>query len=339
MNGRNARILEALLRAEDENRLPHALILSGPAREAKIGCVEKFASALFAKGGGGLFGGNVDPEQLLLRIRAGNHPDFTRIEPTAERTTLEAVRELPRLVSFQPLEAPKRVVLISDAAELNAQAFNAFLKVLEEPPPHTMFFLLCRDPGELAQTIVSRCQVLRFAPLADDELKALLSEEKETPGGEQSVLLAWAEGSLERARLLASEENGLHLRREACERLLEMWEVSPRIPSSAASFVESLEGENRCSIVLDSWELLLRDLAFAASGAPVSALRFRELHSRLATLGAKGGEPLLGEIPGKSSAISRFRVWRELNGNLRLDLAALLSELQIFSVGNAGTPS
>lgn len=334
--GRNKEILAGLLRAEEEGRLPHALILSGPAAEAKVACVEKFAAKLFAKGGGGLFGGNADESSIFSRIQGRNHPDFSRIEATEEQSSLDQIRELPRLVAYQPLEAPRRVVLIPDAAELNASAFNAFLKILEEPPAHTMFFLLCREPGELAQTIVSRCQVLRFAPLADDELAGMLGERG---GQEPDTVLAWAEGSLERARLLLSEEDGLELRRAACERLLELWEASPRIPSAAASFVEGVESETQTSIVLDTWEALLRDLAFASLGAPATALRFAELHPRLAALGKRGGDDALAEIPKKASAINRFRVWRELNGNLRLDFAALLAELQIFSVGNARAPA
>lgn len=329
MSGRNADILQGLLRSEEEGRLPHALILSGPANEAKVLCVEKFAAKLFAKGGGGLFGGNVDEGSILARIQSRNHPDFTRVEATEDKSSLDQIRELPRLVAFQPLEAPRRLVLFPDAAELNAAAFNAFLKILEEPPAHTMFFLLCRDPGELAQTIQSRCQVLRFAPLADDDLAGMLGEKG---GHDPDTVLAFAEGSLERARLLLNDEDGFDLRKAACERLLELWEAAPRIPSGSAGFVEKIEGDAHTAIVLDCWETLLRDFAFAAAGAGPGHMRFREFHGRLRALGEKGGGDTLAEIPKKASAINRFRVYRELNGNLRLDFAALLSELQLSSL-------
>jgi|GEM_PF-4971912 len=326
---RNETILQGLKNAESEGRLPHAFILSGPASVAKVNCVEEFAAHLFARNGR-------TEEQALQRIRSRNHPDFTRIEATDDRSSLDCVRELPRLVAFKPLEAEKRIVLIPDAAELNSSAFNSILKVLEEPPPHTMFFLLCRDPGELAQTIVSRCQTLRFAPMSDSDLKKALGEKL---GAEADTVLAWAEGSMERAELLLADEEGLSLRRDACERLLELWEASPKIPSRAAQWVEKVEGETHTAIVLDSWEALLRDLAYTAAGAQASNLRFRELHPRLKELSAKGGEDALAEIGRKASAINRFRVYRELNGNLRLDFAALLAELQLFSVGNARTPA
>lgn len=335
---RNQAILQGLKNAESEGRLPHAFILSGPASVAKVSCVEEFAAHLFAQNGGGLFGGGDGrtEEQALQRIRSRNHPDFTRLEATEEQTLLEKVRELPRLVAFKPLEAEKRIVLIPDAGEMNGSVFNSILKVLEEPPPHTMFFLLCRDPGELAQTIVSRCQTLRFAPLSDDELKKALGEKI---GTEPATVLAWAEGSMERAELLLADEGGLSLRRDACERLLELWEASPKIPSRSAQWVEKVDGEAQTAIVLDSWETLLRDLAFAAAGAAPEQLRFRELHGRLKELSSKGGVDTLAEIGLKASAINRFRVYREQNGNLRLDFAALLAELQLFSVGNARAPA
>jgi DNA polymerase III subunit delta' len=322
---RNQEILEGLKRAEAEGRLPHALILSGPASEAKLACVEELAAYLFSRG-------DRSAEQVRQRIHARNHPDFTRIDPVEGKVGVDEVRELPKLLAFPPLEAAKRIVLLSDAAALNAQAFNSILKVLEEPPHHTMFFLLCRDPGELLQTIVSRCQILRFAPLSDAEIQKSLAGKL---GTDPEAVLAWAEGSLERAETLIGEEEGLNLRREACERLLEMWEASPRIPARGAQWVEKIEGEAHTAIVLDTWELLLRDFAYAAAGAAAHDLRFRDLYTRLRDISAKGGEAALEEVARKASAINRFRVYRELNGNLRLDFAALLTDLQLFSVGNS----
>jgi DNA polymerase-3 subunit delta' len=324
----NKKILEGLTRAAQEDRLHHAYILSGPATAAKISCVEEFA-ATAASGGAGLFGAP-DPAQLLERIRRKAHPDFTRIEEPAEEeektaiSLTEQIRDLPKTLSFPPLEAAKRIVLIPDAASFNATAFNSILKILEEPPAHTMFFLLCRDPSELLQTIVSRCQVLRFAPLSDEEMRKFLGEQA------SDDILAFSEGALERAELLLKEEGALELRREACERLLELWEASPRIPSASAQWVEKVEDDGPASVVVDTWEILLRDLAFVAGGASRDHIRFRDYHARLAQLAVKATQD---EISRRFQAINRFRVHRRLNGNLRLNFAALLAELQIFSAG------
>ncbi len=323
---RNSRILDGLLKAARERRLHHAYILSGPASAAKVDCVEKFAAEIFSQNG------KDRAERALERIRLRNHPDFTRLENNEGDLGVDEMRELPRLLAFSPLEAGARVVLIPEAATLTGQAANSILKILEEPPHHTMFFLLCREPAELLRTIVSRCQVLRFAPLSDEEMLAGLGDRA---GSAKDTILAWSEGSMERAELLLSTEDALTLRAEACERLLELWEASPRIPSAAARWVEKVEGDESTQVVLDSWETLLRDLSLTAAGAEARHLRFREFHGRLAALAKVGGQAGANEIPERASAINRFRVYRRLNGNLRLDFAALLSELQIFSVGKS----
>ncbi|HEY8278153.1 MAG TPA: hypothetical protein VIH99_00930 [Bdellovibrionota bacterium] len=323
----NKKILQGLLTAEAENRLHHAYILAGPASRAKLECVEMFAAEIFSKSGEqGLFGNaGGSSGRELERVQGRNHPDFSRLDAVEGKLGIDEVRELPRILAFAPLEAKRRVVVLPEAAAMNAQAANCILKTLEEPPPHSMFFLLCREPSELLQTIVSRCQVLRFAPLSDDELLAQL-EGKE--GEAKDAILAFSEGALERAELLLADEGLLALRKEACERLLELWEASPRIPSKAALWVEKIEGEERVQVVLDSWEILLRDLAFVKGGASAGHLRFRDCHPRLEAVASKASS--VDEIAQRSSAINRFRVYRRLNGNLRLDLAALLSELQIL---------
>jgi hypothetical protein len=325
----NQKILEGLRRSAIEGRLHHAYILSGPASAAKVACVETFAADQFADGG-------ASEEQVLERIRKRVHPDFTRVEEPPEdvknaATVVEQIRDLPKQLAYPPLEAARRIVLIPDSTSLNSTAFNSILKILEEPPAHTMFFLLCRDPGELLPTIVSRCQTLRFAPLSDEEMIAFAGARAD------ASVLGWSEGALERAELLLGEEGGLELRREACERLLDLWEASPRIPSASASWVEKVEDEAPAQIVVDAWEVLLRDLAFVASGAAAKDIRFRECFDRLAAIAVRGGEAARDEIPQRFAAINRFRVYRRLNGNLRLDFAALLADLQIFSVGKSAS--
>ncbi|MGZ3710569.1 MAG: DNA polymerase III subunit [Bdellovibrionota bacterium] len=328
---RNTLILEGLRRARAEGRLHHAYILSGPEGGAKLDCVERFAAEIFAEGNGGLFGGAQagDPAQSLRRLQQRNHPDFTVLEPVNETLGVNEVRELPRLLAFPPLESTRRIVLIQGAASMNNQAANAILKILEEPPAHTMFFLFCRDPSELLPTIISRCQVLRFAPMSEAELKEALAD----AGTGLDSVLGFSEGSLERARRLLQQEDGLEVRRAACENLLTLWEASPRVPDAVAHWAESLAEEESCRVAIDSWTQLLRDLLFTLSGAKPNELVFSELHPRLSRLVQGQGDRLWAEASGKSSSINRFRVYREFNGNLRLNFASLLADLQIISVG------
>src|SRR5690606_32811269 len=107
-------------------------------------------------------------------------------------------------------------------------------------------------------TIVSRCQTLRFAPLTKAELLSGVE-------GATEEVTAWSEGSLERAKFLLGQEGGLELRRQACEQMLALWEAAPRVPSTVVRFAESVSEEGS-EIVVDSWEILLRDLLFTLAG-------------------------------------------------------------------------
>jgi hypothetical protein len=314
-----------LERSFAENCLHHAYILGGPESGAKLQVVQRFAAILFRAPS--LLGGAGDEgpdEAALERIKRGNHPDFVLLRPEGQVIGVDEVRGLPKTLAYPPLEGARRVVVIESAECLNPQAANSILKILEEPPAHTMFFLLCRDPGELLPTIASRCLVLRIAPLSNEELAGLLAAGEFDP-----TLAGFSEGSLARARLLLDTENGRRLQEEACDHLLSLWEQSPRVPSAAFRFVEGIEGEEQARIVVDSWELLLRDFIFVLTGARAEELRLPTCYPRLATLRDRGrGRP--ESLAKKSAVLNRFRVYRDFNGNLRLDFAHLLPELQVF---------
>lgn len=314
-----ANILAGLEAARRDGRLHHAYALAGPETAHKTKVVEEFAAAFATEGGRG---------NALARIQNGMHPDFVRLVPTNDLLNVEEMRTLPKALAYPPLELSRRVVLLERAQTLNGQAANAILKILEEPPPHTMFFLQCREPSELLPTIVSRCQVLRFPPLGEEELRKELGD-----AANLSAALVYSEGSRARADHFLALEGAESTQREAAEHLISLWEASPRVPSSAVQWVEGLEDDALAQIAVDTWELVLRDLAFAASGAPANALRLPVYHGRLAKLGQAGREALVAEAASKSAALNRFRVHRDFNGNARLNFAALLAELQMFSVG------
>jgi DNA polymerase-3 subunit delta' len=316
-------VVAALKRAEGEGRLHHAYLLSGPESPAKLECAQRLAAFFSARKG-------VSESAARERIVRGNHPDFLVLRPEGALIGVDEVRALPKALAFPPLEASRRVVVIEGG--MNTQAANAILKILEEPPGHTMFFLLCREPSEFLPTIVSRCQPLRFGPLSDEELRQALAGRAEAGSRE---LAAWSEGSLARAEFILGREGGLLLQRKAAEMMLELWEASPRIPSSVFLWAEGLDSDEDCAIAIESWEVMLRDLSFAAAGAAAEAARFPSFFPRLKPLADRGGNDLLAELADKSAAINRFRVYRQFNGNLRLDIATLVAELQIFSVGKS----
>lgn len=99
------------------------------------------------------------------KIESGNHPDLIRVHPTGAMVRIDQIRELCRILAMKPYEARYRVVVISEANRMNAEAGNALLKMLEEPPDRTILILTAPAVADVLPTIVSRCRHIRFNPI------------------------------------------------------------------------------------------------------------------------------------------------------------------------------
>jgi len=150
------------------NRLPHALLLAGP---AGLG-LEHFAQCLVARWlcldpVAQTACGKCRSCQLFV---AGNHPDINRVEPeeTGKQIKVDAVRELLHFIQLSSQFARGKMVIIAPAEAMNRSAANSLLKTLEEPPAGSFFILVSHQPAFLPVTIRSRCQRLNFAPTHED---------------------------------------------------------------------------------------------------------------------------------------------------------------------------
>ena len=108
---------------------------------------------------------------------------------------VDEARALPDFFSKSPATAPYRVAIIDAADDLNANAANAVLKTLEEPPERGVVFLVSHAPGALLPTIRSRCRRLRFAPPPAEAAVAWLMDRAGVEDGDARRLLAMAQGA------------------------------------------------------------------------------------------------------------------------------------------------
>ena len=152
------------------------------------------------------------PDHPMARLlAAGSHPDFRLLErlerPTgglARNISVDQVRSLGELLAVTPSMSAWRAIVIDAADDLEASAANALLKMLEEPPANTLFFLVSHAPGRLLPTIRSRCRRLDFARIGDDAMTSLLSRSfpekirRRSPGWSE-----FANGSIGRALAIA----------------------------------------------------------------------------------------------------------------------------------------
>ena len=189
-------------------RLHHAWLIAGPRGVGKASFARAAAkrvladAAVPASSGPGLEVGDDHPIAHLLA--AGSHPDFRLLErlerPTgglARNISVDQVRSLSDMLSVTPSMSAWRAIVIDAADDLEASAANALLKMLEEPPANTIFFLVAHAPGKLLPTIRSRCRRLEFGPLDNDVMASLLSVL--LPGVDTSELVRLAGGSPGRA--------------------------------------------------------------------------------------------------------------------------------------------
>ena len=142
------------------------------------------------------------------KIIGGNHPDIIIIEPDKDKKGIgiNQIREINRHLAFSPALERYRIIIIDPAEKMTDEAANAFLKTLEEPPPHNIFILNVRDPGELLLTIVSRCQKVPFKPLPTEDIVNLLINEEDMDKEKAKIVARLSEGSLGRAIKISKDD-------------------------------------------------------------------------------------------------------------------------------------
>lgn len=152
-----------------------------------------------------------DTTQTAHLIAAGAHPDYRVLErlpkdaakpdeALARSITIAQVRSLQPLFATKPSLSQRRVVLIDSIDDLERGGANALLKNLEEPPAGTIFLLVSHAPGQLLPTIRSRCRLLRFDPLADEQVATILRAAlPQASASEVDALVRAGEGSPGRA--------------------------------------------------------------------------------------------------------------------------------------------
>lgn len=166
--------LSELERIIETRKIPNALLFTGHSGSGRKRAAFWFAKAANCTGTHGVPCGLC---RSCRKIDAGQHPDMIVVAPAEPQKpiTISRIREIISLTGTRPHEAAYRMVLISDAGQMNVQAQNALLKELEEPPQNTFFILMARERSGLLPTIVSRCRTLRFPPLSGQAMAAHLS--------------------------------------------------------------------------------------------------------------------------------------------------------------------
>mgnify|MGYP003338437616 FL=1 len=157
-----------LQRSLERGRLAHGYLFTGDDLDELEGMARTLAKTLSCEQPRRAGRAPVDCCDTCLacqKIEHANHADvqWLRPEMKSRQISVDQVRELIHTVNLKPTEAEWKVAIIVAADRLNAQAANAFLKTLEEPPSRSILILLTTEPQQLLETILSRCLRLNFA--------------------------------------------------------------------------------------------------------------------------------------------------------------------------------
>jgi DNA polymerase-3 subunit delta' len=257
-----------LSRLAEAGRLPHALLLSGPRGIGKATLAFRLTRFLLA-GPDARVGERMttDPHSSVFRrVAAGGHADVLTVEraydPRRRRLRseilVEDTREIAGFLRRTAAEEGWRIVIVDGAEEMNRNAANALLKILEEPPRRALLLLISHMAGRLLPTIRSRCRHFPLAPLPQPLVLELLERYRpELAPPEAAALAQLAGGSIGRAIELA-DAGGITLYRSILTTLAQV----PRIDvAELYTFADKLARPDAETIYRASEELLSQFLA------------------------------------------------------------------------------
>lgn len=203
------------LKAFGTGRLHHGWLITGPQGIGKATLAWRMARFLLAtpdQDGDGLFGAPPVPQTLAIdpenpvarRMAAGAEPGLKSITRTVNDKTsrlrdvisVEDVRALAGFFQLSAADGGRRVVIVDAADEMNTQAANALLKMLEEPPARATLLLISHQPSRLLPTIRSRCRVLRMDPLGPEDMQSALAQAGIDHGAQAAALAELSGGSV-----------------------------------------------------------------------------------------------------------------------------------------------
>jgi DNA polymerase-3 subunit delta' len=353
----NPRIVTALRGMLASERVPHAMLFSGPRGVGKFTLARMFAQAANCLRLRDDFCGECEPcrkiglladlrplvEQGLAQrgerpdsatvervpLLLETHPDVWAIVPDPVRPKdpvarpvlhVGQLRAVQRAAYFKPQER-RRVFLIDGAETMRWDLANIFLKILEEPPESATLILLAPNPFQLLPTIRSRCLQFSFTPLGTNEVEKILSTRTEMKAEDRKLAAQYAEGCPGAA--IGLDLNVVaKLHRDALtilERAVELRGVSDLFASTAAlAKSQEIAFEN----VLEVFYSLLTDLLDLSSSSTKKVLRNPALRRELETLSRKVDVAWISKaVDGFDALHARTR--RNINRSLGLDAVAI----------------
>jgi len=298
--------------------VPPSLLFAGPAGVGKLEAALTLAQAQNCLT---LTGDACGECSACVRIKRGDHPDvrIARPEGAGRQLKAESVRQIVNASPFRPFEGRRRVAIFVDAERMNPTAANTLLKTLEEPPPWVVLILITSNLATLLPTILSRCQIYRFAPLAIDDLIEQLVAQHEMDRERATLLAALSGGSLSQA-LELEEESLVDVRNEALR--VASVVVDGAREQDMVPWADQLAKDDRLMLLLHLVIGIVRDVATTLGGGTIV---HQDLGPEIQKLAS--GAPLPAWLHAYQLAEQSLQDLRDRYLNKRITVSRLLTEL------------
>jgi DNA polymerase-3 subunit delta' len=287
---------QAFLDAMGRDRLHHAWLLTGPEGVGKATFAYRAARRLLGAAPAPAFGllGASPDDPVSRQVAARSHPDLLVLErdlgdgKARRNITVDEARGVSGFFANTPATAPYRVCIIDAADDLNANAANAVLKTLEEPPPRGVLFLVSHAPGRLLPTIRSRCRRLAFPGWSEGRVAAFTVQHTGLSEADANALAAMSRGAPGRAVVLAAE-GALDVDQAAHDLLRSLPAGDQMAQQALAESFRGADGARRFELLFERLSDQVRQMAVreAAGGQMAGLERWGAAWERLQVLPAQ----------------------------------------------------
>jgi DNA polymerase-3 subunit delta' len=230
-------IKTGLKQAIYDNKLSHAYLFCGPEGVGKRQVAEALAASLNCLHKSGC--GECRSCRLVTRKI---HPQFHIVEPEGNYILLHQIKNLQKFANLKVEEDKTKVVIIDDCSLMNLEAANRLLKILEEPPPQTIFILISGSPELVLETIRSRCQLVRFHNLRTNQIAHYLSAQYHLSDHKADEIAKLSQGKVSLALEMMTESDIFSTRNWLVDKLVNLnWDSYFDLFSLTDAIVEKLE--------------------------------------------------------------------------------------------------
>lgn len=303
------------------DKVSHAYIINGELGAGKEFIAEVFAMTLQCEAGGQEPCGECHSCKQAL---SKNHPDIIHV--THEKPNSIGVDDIRVQVNndmeIKPYSGAKKIYIINEGEKMTAQAQNALLKTLEEPPAYGIIIILTTNVESLLPTIVSRCVVLNMRPVEDDKVKEFLMSTLHIPDYKAEVCAAFARGNIGKAKALATSEDFDKIKEEAVTLMKYIQDME--IAEIVAAIKKITEYKLDVNSYLDILSIWYRDVLLFKATKDANHLIFKE---EIQYIKKAAGRCSYEGVEDIMEALDKAKA--RLNANVNFDLTMELLLLMI----------